>query len=136
VKVNVDVPDVPYPGSRTTQHFFRGAAEKLRNGIDAGGSNVRNTIAALLDRTAAAMDESVDVYVAPDGRSVIEELSYEERQSLPGEYHQPYWVDTATPKSWVCAVCWDEGVSHGWPCEPACRDGAAVARAGGLRRTL
>ena len=54
--VTVDIPDVPYPGGRSTQHSFRKAAENLRLDYPAGGSNVRATIALLLDRVAEAMD--------------------------------------------------------------------------------
>ena len=55
-RITIDAPAVPYPGGRNAQHFYRGAARKLRTGYDAGGSNVRDTIALLLDRTAAALD--------------------------------------------------------------------------------
>lgn len=52
-RVTVRVPSVPYPGPNDTDaSFFRGAADKLRRNLDAGGSNVRNTIAELLDRVA------------------------------------------------------------------------------------
>ena len=42
-----------------------------------------------------------------------------ERQALPARFHIPVLVDTCTPKAWVCAVCWDEGMCTAWPCQPA-----------------
>lgn len=59
-------------------------------------------------------------------------LTYEERQALPAEYHQPHWDGLGTPHSWICQVCWDDGLQTFWPCEPATRGGKAVAEAAGL----
>lgn len=55
-RVTIDVPSVPYPGSRTDAYFFRTAAWNLRNGYDLGGSNLRDTVAVLLDRVATGLD--------------------------------------------------------------------------------
>ena len=142
-RVGVDVPDVPYPGGRTTAEFFRKAAEALRyerlTGKDirnVSGSNVRHTIAALLTRVASAMDEAVDLQKAPDGRWVVYDLTYEERRQLPGDYHQPVWDGLGVPHFWVCSVCWDDGLQNGWPCEQARREGEKAARSGGLQAHL
>ena len=55
-RITIDVPDVPYPGDRTTAAFFRTAARNLRGKESPGGSNVRSTVAVLLERTAHALD--------------------------------------------------------------------------------
>ena len=141
-RITIDVPDVPYPGDRSTATFFRTAARNLRGKDSPGGSNVRGTVALLLERTAHALDgEDIADFgrdpmrFAPDGRSVVEELTYAERQALPPVYHQPVWYDLCTPKLWACAVCWDEGEMSGWPCKAAERDGGPIAEYAGLDRT-
>jgi hypothetical protein len=48
-----------------------------------------------------------------DGELV--EMTYEQRRALPGEYHQPHWDGLGVPHSWICAVCWDDGLTHAWP---------------------
>ena len=139
--VTIEVPEVPYPGGSTTPEFFRRAARNLRSRESVGGSNLRATIATLLERTAHAIDggvpmpPSTDLSRAPDGRYVIEELTYADRQALPAVYHQPVWCDLATPATWICSVCWDDGVTHGWPCGPAARDGRPIADYAGLEAT-
>lgn len=50
-----------------------------------------------------------------------------ERAALPAEYHRPFFVDTMTPKGWICEVCWDEGSTSAWPCSPATAGGPALA---------
>ncbi|WP_214103178.1 hypothetical protein [Acrocarpospora catenulata] len=50
----------------------------------------------------------------------------EERRALPARFHTPVWLDTCTPKVWVCAVCWDEGQTYGWPCKTAVEQGGEV----------
>jgi hypothetical protein len=147
MKVTVEVPTVPYSGGRPTQRDYRTAAANLRGRYSPGGSNVRATVAALLDRVAAAIDEAEQhpaaephppldaLRLAPDGRSVTEELTYPERQALPPVYHQPVWYDLATPAAWICSVCWDEGRTDGWPCTVASRDGGPIADYAGLDAT-
>jgi len=49
-----------------------------------------------------------------------------ERQALPARFHVPVYDDTMTPKSWLCAVCWEEGMVSAWPCETAARNGTEV----------
>ena len=58
MKITIDVPWVPYRAAgRPSQSYYRTAARNLREDYPAGGSNVRNTIADLLDEVAKAMDE-------------------------------------------------------------------------------
>lgn len=150
MRVMIDVPEVPYPGSRTTAQFFRGASANLRGRYSPGGSNVRGTVADLLDRVAGTLEaanagdvrltsdplpDRDPLRLAPDGRSVNEELTYLERRALPAVYHQPFWDGNASPAAWICQVCWDDGVSHAWPCTPAKRGGGAIADYAGLDQT-
>lgn len=60
------------------------------------------------------------------------ELTDAERANLPAEYHQPHWDGLGKPHSWQCTVCWGDGWSTAWPCEPATKGGKAVAEAAGL----
>lgn len=64
---------------------------------------------------------------APD-HPWVEELpeTLEERRQLPARFHIPMWLDTCEPKSWICAVCWDEGTATSWPCETAATNGGEV----------
>jgi hypothetical protein len=65
---------------------------------------------------------------------VPEELNYAQRQALPAAYHQPHWDGLGEPHSWICTVCWDDGLQTPWPCEAARsgNNGLEIARAGGL----
>lgn len=67
----------------------------------------------------------------------VEEMTYEERKALPAKYHQPVWDGLGSPHSWICEVCWDDGLTSAWPCEvaaaPAGTNGLEIARAGGMR---
>ncbi|MDF5755794.1 hypothetical protein [Spongiactinospora sp. TRM90649] len=50
----------------------------------------------------------------------------EERRKLPARFHTPHWLGDCTPPAWVCAVCWEDGVTCGWPCEVAAEQGGEV----------
>ncbi|MEV7011670.1 hypothetical protein [Streptosporangium sp. NPDC051022] len=50
----------------------------------------------------------------------------EERRKLPARFHVPVWTDTGEPPMWVCAVCWEDGVVYGWPCQVAAENGGEV----------
>lgn len=58
-----------------------------------------------------------------------QELTYEERQALPAAYHKPHFDGLGRPHSWICSVCWDDGVQTSWPCGPATSGGVELARA-------
>lgn len=53
----------------------------------------------------------------------LADMTMEEKNALPGRYHRPVFSGLQKPTAWICAVCWTEGVSSGWPCaglaEPA-----------------
>lgn len=61
-------------------------------------------------------------------------LTFTERKALPAKYHQPYWDGLGSPHSWICAVCWDDGETTGWPCEVANagNNGLAIAQHSGM----
>lgn len=63
---------------------------------------------------------------------IAEELSAEQRESLPVAYHRPFFDGLGTPQSWSCEVCWGEGYSTAWPCPTALSDGVELARLLGL----
>ena len=107
-------------------------ASQLEQQWSRGDDRLR-TAAWYLRKMADAIAVTESLRKAPDGRSVVEELTYAERKALPGRYHQPVWMGLATPSTWICLVCWDEGEQAGWPCKAAERDGAEVAEAGRAR---
>lgn len=53
-------------------------------------------------------------------------FSLEENAKLPARFHVPVFDDCGVPNSWLCAVCWEEGVVTGWPCKTATKYGAQV----------
>lgn len=50
----------------------------------------------------------------------------EERRMLPARFHTPHWLGDCTPTAWVCAVCFEDGVTYGWPCKTAYEHGGEV----------
>jgi len=65
---------------------------------------------------------------------VPEELNYAQRQALPAAWHRPHWDGLGVPHSWICTVCWDDGLVTAWPCEvaQAGNNGLEIAQAIGL----
>lgn len=65
---------------------------------------------------------------APDhpGYELTAGMSVEELTALPARFHVPVFMDTCTPKAWVCAVCWGEGWTSSWPCKTAHEHGNDV----------
>lgn len=65
---------------------------------------------------------------APDapGYELITGMSEEEVWALPARFHVPVFLDTCTPKAWVCAVCWGDGWNTQWPCRTAQHHGTRV----------
>lgn len=79
--------------------------------------------------TLAAYDEPVPAILleAPD-HPCFDELpeTIEKRRALPARFHTPYWMGDCKPPGWICNVCWEEGVTYGWPCEVAMKHGGEV----------
>ncbi|MFE2967537.1 hypothetical protein ACFXKC_28465 [Streptomyces sp. NPDC059340] len=65
---------------------------------------------------------------APDapGYELITGLSEEELAALPPRFHTPAFMESSSPKLWVCAVCWGDGWSTQWPCATAVKHGLRV----------
>ncbi|MFJ9671432.1 hypothetical protein ACIRP5_11660 [Streptomyces sp. NPDC101221] len=65
---------------------------------------------------------------APDhpGYEILAGFSLEENAKLPARFHVPVFDDSGKPNSWLCAVCWEEGVVTGWPCATATKYGTQV----------
>jgi hypothetical protein len=65
---------------------------------------------------------------APDhpGYELLAGMSAEELTALPPRFHVPVFMDTCTPKAWVCSVCWGEGWTSAWPCAAATEHGNEV----------
>lgn len=63
-----------------------------------------------------------------------EEMTFEQRKALPAAWHQPHWDGLGEPHSWICTVCWDDGLTTLWPCEVANagNNGLEIARTHGL----
>ena len=64
------------------------------------------------------------------------ELDEDVRQALPPAFHRPEFIDTCTPKTWVCNCCWSDGVVTSWPCEVAQAHGTYVHRSFQFERAL
>lgn len=77
---------------------------------------------------AAGRPEAPDELPDPADTDSAWELDDAIRYALPPAYHRPRYLDTCTPKIWVCAVCWDESQVSSWPCHVADRHGAYVQR--------
>lgn len=65
---------------------------------------------------------------APDmpGWEALTDMTMAEKAALPARFHTPRFVDTCTPKMWICAVCWDDGTITQWPCAAAVKSGGEV----------
>ncbi|ARX81603.1 hypothetical protein SMD44_01001 [Streptomyces alboflavus] len=65
---------------------------------------------------------------APDhpDYEILAGFSLEENEQLPARFHVPVFDDCGVPNSWLCAVCWEEGVVVGWPCATAIKYGTQV----------
>jgi hypothetical protein len=60
------------------------------------------------------------------------ELTEAQRRELPPIYHRPYFNGLGKPHTWICEVCWGDGVTQMWPCSVALENGVEVARSLGL----
>ena len=65
---------------------------------------------------------------APDhpDYEILAGFSLEENAKLPARFHVPVFDDLGKPNSWLCAVCWEDGVVTGWPCATATKYGTQV----------
>lgn len=63
---------------------------------------------------------------------MIEDLSEQQRENLPGPYHRPYFNGLVKPVGWVCEACWGDGWATQWPCPAALSEGVELAESLGL----
>ena len=65
---------------------------------------------------------------APDapGYELITGMSEEQVRALPARFHIPVFMESSTPRMWVCAVCWGDGWVAQWPCKTAVDQGLRV----------
>jgi hypothetical protein len=82
---------------------------------------------ALRHRRAYSEPVKAILLEAPD-HPHYEELpeTLEEREKLPARFHIPVWDGDGIPNAWLCAVCWEEGVTCQWPCKVAAEHGGEV----------
>ncbi len=57
---------------------------------------------------------------------ILAGFSVEENAKLPARFHVPVFDDCGRPNAWLCAVCWEDGVSSQWPCATAVKYGTQV----------
>lgn len=57
---------------------------------------------------------------------ILAGFSLAENEQLPARFHVPVFDDCGVPNSWLCAVCWEDGVVVGWPCATAVKYGTKV----------
>lgn len=80
-KVTIRVPSLEHPAvGRSGASYYRGAADKLRRGYEAGGSGVRNMIADLLDRVADQLNPDLNEPAMTD----LERAYYTAARDLQG----------------------------------------------------
>lgn len=138
--VTIPAPVVPYKAARDTDAtMMRGAANRLACGYKVGGSNVTRTVELLLRDVADALEgrpvgerSSEPVPCPTISLDDLIGMTYDQRQALPATHHRPYFDGQGEPNSWICSVCWDDGVTHQWPCAQAVAGGAELADALGL----
>lgn len=51
----VKVPTIPFPGGHDDEYYYRSAAQKLYDGYEVGGSNVKSCIASILKDVADSL---------------------------------------------------------------------------------
>lgn len=82
---------------------------------------------ARLHRCERGRDVRAILLQAPD-HPQYEDLpeTLAEREKLPARFHVPMWDGDGVPHAWLCAVCWEEGVTCQWPCKVASEQGGEV----------
>ena len=60
--LTIDIPEMPHKAAGSTDAtYFRNGAGRLRDGYHVGGSNMRATVATILDRVADALENQAPV---------------------------------------------------------------------------
>lgn len=99
------------------QHADPGACGTCRGNVAAGGQVEHDGCA-----------QRATLLQAPDHPhyELISGMTEEEVWALPARFHTPVFIDSCTPKAWVCAVCWGDGWNTQWPCKTAQEHGTKV----------
>jgi hypothetical protein len=108
------------------QHADPGACGTCRDRTAAGGQVKHDECA-----------QRATLLPAPDHPSweLITGMTEEEVWALPARFHVPVFMESSTPKAWVCAVCWGDGWSTVWPCKTATDQGLRVFTADDYAQT-
>ena len=106
----------------------RDTAERGRQADPAGCDTCKASVAAGGQVKHDECAQRATLLPAPDAPAweLITGLSEEELAALPARFHVPAFVESSTPKAWVCAVCWGDGWSTQWPCKTALEQGLRV----------
>lgn len=136
----VPAPVVAHKGPHDTDaSMMRNAAGRLAAGYPVGGSNLTHAVVTVLADVADALEgrpvgsRSIPPVPAPTiAHEDLLAMTFLERQALPARHHTPHFDGLATPHSWICSVCWDEGETAAWPCAPATSGGVELAQSLGL----
>ncbi|MEV6833532.1 hypothetical protein AB0N17_03210 [Streptomyces sp. NPDC051133] len=106
----------------------RAAAERGQQADPSACGTCRGRVAAGGQVEHEECAQRATLLQAPDHPyyELITGMSEEEVWALPARFHVPVFLDSCTPKAWVCAVCWGDGWNTQWPCKTAQDHGAAV----------
>lgn len=78
--LQIEVPQIPFPGGQTQAHYYRAAARNLEGGFPVGGSNLKAAVVQLLKATAASIEASARpefvTYKRADGKLIQGEYSF------------------------------------------------------------
>lgn len=138
--VTIPAPTVAHKGPHDTDaSMVRNAADRLAAGYPPGGSNLTHAVVTVLRDVADAHDgrpvgerSGQPVPASTIDHDALLAMTYLERQALPARHHTPHFDGLASPHSWICSVCWDEGETRAWPCAAATAGGVGLAQALGL----
>jgi hypothetical protein len=102
-KIEIEAPEVPYPGGTEQAEFIRRAALNIEQGYPIGGSNVTRTVIDLLLSVAKAMGEQAPRIPEPGLWGVVS-AHYGSVAGRP-------WTFTRGECGWVCL---DDGSCRVW----------------------
>lgn len=106
----------------------RAVAERGRQADPSACGTCRGNVAAGAQVKHDECAQRATLLQAPDHPhyELITGMTEEEIWALPPRFHVPVFLDSCTPKAWVCAVCWGDGWNTQWPCKTAQDHGTAV----------
>ncbi|MGW5477653.1 hypothetical protein [Streptomyces sp. NPDC004008] len=110
------------------QERARAVAERGRQADPSACGTCRTAVAAGGQVEHDECAQRAILLQAPDHPDweLVTWMTEEEVWALPARFHVPVFLDTCTPKAWVCAVCWGDGWNTQWPCKAAQDHGTKV----------